>query len=48
MENVKLIIVKLILVGNMKDKLDNVLSTNIPEFPKQVRTKIPELNLPTL
>ena len=32
----------------MKDKLDNVLSNNIPEFPKQVELSLPKLNLPTL
>jgi glycosyltransferase involved in cell wall biosynthesis len=32
----------------MKDKLDNVLSNNIPEFPTQIELTIPELNLPTL
>ena len=34
--------------GNMKDKLDNLLLTNIPEFPKELELTIPELNLPTL
>jgi glycosyltransferase involved in cell wall biosynthesis len=34
--------------NDMKDKLDNVLSTNIPEFPKQIELNIPKLNLPTL
>jgi len=32
----------------MIDKLDNVLSTNIPEFPKQVELDLPKLNLPKL
>jgi len=32
----------------MKDKLDNVLSNNVPEFPTQIELIIPELNLPTL
>ena len=34
--------------NHMKEVLDNVLSTNIPEFPKQIELKLPELNLPTL
>jgi len=34
--------------NNMKDKLDNVLSTNIPEFPKQTELKLPKLKLPSL
>ena len=34
--------------GGMKDKLDNVLSNNIPELPAQIELKIPKLNLPTL
>jgi len=33
---------------SMKDKLNSVLSTNIPEFPKQIELNIPKLNLPTL
>jgi len=32
----------------MIDKLDNVLSTNIPEFPKQIELDLPKLNLPKL
>ena len=32
----------------MKDKLDNVLSNNVPEFPTQIELTIPKLNLPTL
>ena len=32
----------------MKDKLDVLLSDNIPEFPSQIELTIPELNLPTL
>ena len=34
--------------NGMKDKLDSILSTNIPEFPKQVELSLPKLNLPTL
>ena len=32
----------------MIDKLDNVLSTNIPEFPKQIELNLPNINLPKL
>ena len=31
----------------MKEKLNNILSTNIPEFPKQIELKLPDLKLPT-
>ena len=32
----------------MYEKLDTILTDNIPEFPKQVELKLPKLNLPTL
>ena len=32
----------------MKEKLDNILSTNIPVLPKKAELKLPDLNLPTL
>jgi hypothetical protein len=32
----------------MYQKLDTILTNNIPEFPKQVELKLPKLNLPTL
>ena len=32
----------------MKDLLDNILSSNIPEFPSQVTLDLPKLNLPKL
>ncbi len=31
----------------MKEKLDNLLSSNIPQLPKQIELKLPNLNLPT-
>ena len=34
--------------GDMKNKLDNILSTNTPVFPTEIKLTIPELNLPTL
>jgi glycosyltransferase involved in cell wall biosynthesis len=33
---------------DMKSKLDNILSHNIPEFPTQIELTIPKLNLPAL
>ena len=32
----------------MKEALDNLLSTYVPEFPKQVELQLPSLNLPNL
>jgi len=32
----------------MKEKLDNILSSNIPEFPKEVTLQLPKLQLPKL
>ena len=32
----------------MKELVDNILTTNIPEFPKQVELSLPKLNLPKL
>jgi len=32
----------------MKEKLDTILSTNIPVLPKKAELKLPDLNLPTL
>lgn len=32
----------------MADKLDSILSENLPEFPKQVQLNMPSLNLPKL
>ena len=29
---------------NMKEKLDNILTTKVPEFPKQVQLQLPKLN----
>ena len=34
--------------NKMKEKLDDILSNNVPEFPSQVELNIPTLNLPTL
>tara|TARA_R110000803_G_scaffold67849_1_gene129601 strand:+ start:427 stop:1686 length:1260 start_codon:yes stop_codon:yes gene_type:complete len=34
--------------SGMKDKLDIILSRDVPEFPTQIELKIPKLNLPTL
>jgi hypothetical protein len=28
----------------MKEKIDNILTKNIPEFPKEVKLEIPKLN----
>ena len=32
----------------MKEKLDNIFSNHIPQLPKQIELKLPDLNLPTL
>ena len=34
--------------GGMKDELDIILSSNIPNFPTQIELNLPKLNLPTL
>jgi len=34
--------------GQMKEKLSNILSSNIPEFPKEVKLELPKLQLPKL
>jgi hypothetical protein len=32
----------------MKEKLDNILSNNLPSLPKKAELKLPDLKLPTL
>ena len=32
----------------MKNKLDDILSKNIPEFPKEIKLELPKLQLPKL
>jgi len=32
----------------MKELVDNILTSNIPEFPKQMELKLPKLELPKL
>jgi hypothetical protein len=32
----------------MVEKLDEILSSNLPEFPKQVKLELPKLQLPKL
>jgi len=32
----------------MKEKLDTILTNNIPEFPKEIKLELPKLELPKL
>jgi len=32
----------------MKEKLESILTNNIPEFPKEIKLELPKLQLPKL